>query len=312
MKIFICVMVLLFSFSVRSDDDAPTWVKNPQKSCKKHQFCTVGSAAGVKLAEADARAGIAKIFETKISSKFTQSISSQNDQVNQNMSEEIKEEVNDTIKGIEIKDSYEGKLDVYVLAVLDKKKAAKGYKKEIEQIDEKMKVLVDDTSARSVRKAMKMYLKRETLNARYQFLSGRSIKSAVSYEKIFKKSKAAVKGVKIFVSIREDEPKEIEALVVASLTEMGYKVFRGQKYKDRGTHQVTGEFIPEKQFMKVEGWEKYKFILNLYGANAKGAKSGSLQFNTVMQGRSLKDSLAKAMPKVKEYLKENISDLNIE
>ena len=310
MKKNILFIILLFSNIVLADQ--PKWVNEPDKVCKKHQICAVGTALGRALAEADARSGIAKVFETKIKSKFSQTISSHNDDVSTEMREQIQEEVDQSIEGIEIDDSYEGKMDYYAFAILDKRKAAKGFRTKIKNLDEKMQVLISDKSATSVRQVAKMFKTREALNYRLQFLAGSGIPAKISYEEVFKKNKALTKGVVLYVDIDEQEPKEIEPVIISSLTKMGYKIVQGEQDKSAYTHAIRGRFTAEKQFLNVAGFEKYKFLLNITSSNKAGKQSGSLEYVLSKTGRSFTHAISYATPHVRKYLSENLDGLNIE
>ena len=302
--------ILFLSLALFAAEE-PKWVKEAEKVCKKHQICAVGQAEGRKLAEVDARAGIAKVFETKIKSKYTQTMSETNGDVSQSMMEEIVEEVNQSIEGIKLEDSYQGKLDYFVFAVLNKKRAAKGFRTKIKGLDEKMKVLLKDGSAKSVRQASKMFKIRERLNYRLEFVAGSGIPSKVSYGEVFKKKKESTKNVKLFVKIDENEPKEVEALMITLLSEMGYKIISGDSKK--ATHTIEGKFVAEKQFLNVEGFEKYKFLLQIIAKNNKnGDKSGSLDHTVIRMGRDFMQCLENALPMIRDYLNENLSNLNIE
>ncbi len=307
-KILFLAISLFFSFSFATEE--PAWLKAPEKNCKKHQMCAVGVADGRALAEADARNGIAKIFETKIKSTFTQTTSSDNKAVSTNMSEEIMEEVNQSIEGIEIADVFESKTEFFALAVLDKNRAAEGFRTKIKELDEKMKVLIADNSAKSIRTAEKQFRTREQLNYRLQFLAGSGVASPVSYDELFKKKKASTVGVGLAVKIEGSEAKDIEALIATLLSEMGYKIIKGES--EKVTHTIAGTFTFEKQFLNVSGFEKYKFLLHVTAVNKKGEQSGSLDFSIVRTGRDYLQALENALPLFRDYLNENLGTLNIE
>ena len=70
--------------------------------------------------------------------------------------------------------------------------------------------------------------------------------------------------------------------------------------------------MPEKLFLQVKGWEKFRFVFSLYSQNKKAQKIGSINFAVTKTGRNKKQALEKAIPEIKKYLKENIVDLNLE
>ena len=308
-KLFIAILLLLGSFATTA---APDWTTDSKKACKSSELCAVGTGDTRSVSERNARVALSKIFDTKISSKLASSLSSSNADVQESVSEDINEATETALSGVEIKKSFEDKTSFYSLAVVNKMKAAAGFKKEIESIDGQMKVIAKDGESIEKVKLEKLYIKREVLNKQYQFLTNKSIECPLSYEEIFSAKRSASTNVVIHVYLDEDEPKTVEGALARSLSDLGFQATSGQTRNKNSTHVITGEFVADKQYMNVEGFEKYKFVLKVKAMKADTkVESGHLNFEVTETGRNYSQAADKAIPKFQEYIKNNIESLNL-
>jgi hypothetical protein len=311
MKALIILIFLLSSSFTFSKN--PDWIENSKKACRGNELCAVGSSESRKGAEVQARVALSKIFDTRINSKFTSSLKSQGKETNEDLSEEISEATEMALAGVEIQKHHEDKTTFYALAVLNKTKAADGIKKEITAIDEQMKVLLGSGEDLQKAKLEKLFVKRDVLNRQHSFLTNFSVPEVVSYEEVFKAKNRATKNILVHVYLDEDEPKQVESLVQSLMTKMGMKISSGRVRNPKSTHVVTGELVADKQYLNVEGFEKYKFILKLKAMQSAGSKeTGHLNFEVIESGRNFSHAHEQAMPKIQEFIKTNIDKLNIE
>lgn len=290
----------------------PSWVKDPSRKCKKSELCAVGEGVNVNRASREARLGISKIFNTQIKSKFKTTLSSNNSHMSEQTTDEVEEVTNGIVEGVEIKKTHETKTGYYALAVLNKRKAANALKREITKLDDKMNVLMSDGANASKVKVEQIYLKREALNDRYAFLSGFELPSNLSYEKVFKARRDAAAKMVVHVFLNESGSKHVEALLLEALSKIGYKTSSGNSQNKKSTHLVTGDYVAEQQHLNVDGFVKYKFLLKLKASTSKKVESGALTFSVTETGRSLAQARENALPKVKEFILDNIDKLNIE
>lgn len=300
----------LFFGSVLAKD--PSWVLNPSRICKKSQLCAVGEGVSLNRAETEARLGISKVFKTQIKSKFTTSLTSKNGSMSEQTSDEVEETTNGIVEGVEILKTHETETGFYALAALDKRKAAQALKTQIEMLDDKLKVLMSEDSDALKVQVEQVYIKRQALNERYAFLSGFELPSMTSYEKVFKARRDAAAKLLLHVKLKEETPKFIEPILVQSLGKIGYRITSGEGNHSNATHKVWGEYTSEQQHLKVDGFVKYRFLLNLKAMNKKNIESGNLTFSVVETGRSYKQAKENALPLIKEYIEKNIDQLNIE
>ena len=291
---------------------APDWTTDIKKACKSSELCAVGTGDTRSVSERNARVALSKIFDTKISSKLASSLKSNDAEVEEAVSEDINEATETALAGVEIKKSFEDKTSFYSLAVVNKSKAAAGFKKEIESIDEQMKAISNAGESIEKVKLERLFVKREVLNRQHQFLTGKSIDSPFSYEDIFAAKQSATNDVVIHVYLDEDEPKTVEAALVRTISDMGFQATSGQTRNKNSTHIITGEYVSDKQYLNVDGFEKYKFVLKIKAMKAATkVESGHLDFEVVETGRNYSQANDKAIPKFQEFIKTNIEKLNL-
>jgi hypothetical protein len=305
--------IFILSFSLTGFAKAPKWISDISKGCKKKtELCAVGTGVSRNKAEQNARVSLAKIFQNKVSSTFKSKLSSSGSSSYEEMSEEIMESTQMALEGLEIKKTHEDKLNFYALAVVNKRKTSKGFKREIDKLDEKMQVYAEDSSASSAVKLEKTYIKRESLSQSFEFLTGRPIPSPISFDQVFNNKKEIVGNTIVHVYLDEDEPKSIEAMTVKLLSEAGYKTTSGRVRNKHSTHIVTGTVTADKQYMKVAGFEKYDITVKIAAKNKARIETGHLTYTTSETGRNFSQAYNKGLVSIKKYLKTNLTMLNIE
>lgn len=312
MTIKITLFVLLFSFSALAQK-APSWVNDPGKKCKKTELCAVGSGINKDAASADASVQLARVFNNQIKSSFTQNVKSINQKIDESISEEIEQKTELILQGVVIGEGFDDGESYHVFASLNKAKAASAIKSEIDSLDEKIKGLMQGSGTAKIKQAEKIFEQRQILNQRHQFLTGRSIATDISFTEIITTSSKGQAGLITHVYLDEDEPKEMEQHLAELLSKDGLKITRGQTLNKSANFIITGELIAEKQYLKVEGFEKYAFHLKLSAKDAlKKISSGELKLSAVETGRNFSQVQEKALFNIKEQLNERLHELNIE
>ena len=161
-------------------------------------------------------------------------------------------------------------------------------------------------------KLERLFVKREVMNRQHQFLTNESIPSPLSYEEIFNAKREGAQNVVVHVYLDEDEPKTVEGALTQAISELGFPASSGQVRNKHSTHIITGEYVSDKQYLNVEGFEKYKFVLKLKAMKADTkVESGHLNFEVVETGRNFSQANDRAIPKFQEYVKANIEKLNL-
>lgn len=292
--------------------DKPKWINDPSKGCEKKDICAVGEGRDRESATLNANLAMSKIFDNQISSNFTSNTGSDGGKVIETVNEEIKQITKTALQGVMIIKTHEEDGKNYALASLDKSKIRASLHKEIISIDDKMKALYDDKSTSSLVQLEMLFFKRENIEKQYLFLGGSIIEAPFKYSEIFKSKKEATKNIIVHVYLDEDEPKAIEQILAKEISNLGFKVTRGRTRNPESTHIVTGEVLADKQYMNVDGFEKYSWHIKVSAMTAKKIGTGEMDITITESGRNFTQSYDKAMPKIKTELKEKIIDLKID
>jgi hypothetical protein len=184
--------------------------------------------------------------------------------------------------------------------VLDKAKVATELEHEIDNLDDKMQVLLEDGSAGV--QLEKMYLKREELNKKYLFLTGKSITPKVKYGDVFKKTKSN-KKLSFYISFPQKEyAPALNNRLVKAITDNGYVV---SSDIERAGRVLKVSVLPEEQYMNVAGFVKYK--VNFKIETKGGSKTlGTIAESYTETGRSAEQIYSKTADQFSGYLEENI------
>jgi len=292
----------------------PEWINDKSALCRSSEICAVGSGTSMTLAKSVARAELAKIFENKISSQFKSELSSYNNDTQESASEQVNEVTNVALEGVEIKKVYEGDIDYYAMAAINKSKAARKIKKEIDKIDTKVTNLFEKNSGGALTQIDALYLKRELLNQRYHFLSGIFVMAPVNYKDLLKKKDRILSKYLLYVSVRDSSDKdnsaEIKNIIEDQLIGSGYKV--SLKGKGNITNKIKGDFFAEKLYLKVSGFVRYKFSMSLKAKDKNSHETGSVFFTTDVNARGFAQAKDIGLKRLSNYLSEHIKKLNIE
>lgn len=294
------------SFAVQAKEDkAPGWISNPYSVCDETAFCAAGSANNLNAAGAQARAGIAKIFQAQVKSSLSSSTESNNDAVSSSARHSLSEESDVLLKTVEIKETFRQGETFYALAFLDKQKAARIIAAEIDDLDSKMEVFLQDDNAASARKAEKLYEKRRALNELMIVLTGKGVLESFSFADVFKNRKEKTKGGDICLNIVGTKNAAFKNVVKNVFKNGGYVISNDCSVK------VTVSVQADREPMDIEGLEKYSFS---FSVKAKEILSGkqTLLFETSLgeAGQNTDQALSLLINDFKQELTESIGDFS--
>ena len=300
---FYLYTLLVSIYLINSVYALPKWVNNPKLECKEENICAVGIGKNYNLAISDAKNNIQKYFETKISSSFRNELINNNDNIKEYSNEFINEETLGVLKGVEVLKTYNKNKMFYALVSLDKNKVINEVKNEIQSIDEKMLVLIDEASTISSKKLEKMFSQREELNKKYLFLTNTKIPEIVRYEDIINnKNKNKKNSINYYVDTNNEDAK---LLLNNLITETG-----GNIAKDEiNAHIIiSGKITIKKEFLQVSGFEKYSVTMEV-----SSIKDGKI-INTLTKketdtGMSYEQVYSKCMNRISNYITENFINL---
>jgi hypothetical protein len=304
-KIKLILLSILFFCASANAQSRPDWIDNPSASFKSNEIYAVGTGESARAASADARANILKYFQTNIDSKFSGSLRGENNTATKLSQADIAETTNGIIKGINITNTYKDKDGFYALAVLDKKKTINELDYEIDQLDSKMKILSEDKSPSNSSQLEKMYLLRAELNKKYMFLTDTSIKEKVTYEDIFKSNQEREK-LNFYIAIKDDYGiAQLKNKLSSLINENGNT---SSNDIGRANRILTCHITLEKQYMKVDGFEKYKVNFRIENKNGSSVV-GVIAQSYTETGRDIEQIYEKAFAQFAIYLDENYQKL---
>ena len=276
----------------------PAWIAAPSGACAETEFCAVGVGTNLPAAKADARAEIMRFFRSDIDStaKFSETGDSSAASLDTALS------AAGVLEGVEIIMSFEDGEETYALAKLDKIVAAEQLRTKIDQNDAEIERHLSANTKRGARDAMRVESARRELNNQYQILTGGGIDEPANYEAAFAKIRN-LPGRTYSVNITGDGADEIETAVAAALSDNGNKV--SDKNPER---KITGKITASEQFINVDGFVKYKYILRLDSVES-GKKIGVMETSVIETGRDKTQTDSDAVQKIKNYINENVFDL---
>lgn len=153
-RIFLTALFFAAAWPVqaKSGKEKPAWINNPYAVCAKEELCAVGVGSGLNGAKADARSGLAKVFEARIKSSFESALNQNDDETTSKIRDYVSESSDVLLNAVEIKETFDTPTDIYALAVLNKPVAARITQEEIDDLDQKMTALLqEDSPAAAVR-----------------------------------------------------------------------------------------------------------------------------------------------------------------
>ncbi|MCO4793855.1 MAG: LPP20 family lipoprotein [Bacteriovoracaceae bacterium] len=321
MKTIFTFGTLLFLLNSANALTKPKWVNSPDEFCPPTLLCAVGEGTGQMNASVNARAGIGKIFETKVKSKLdistSSSQSSDSDSIlSGGMDEDTFQKVTEVseavLDGVEVTETWESDEAVFALATLHKRKAADRLKSKMDELDEKIKTHFDLGKRSDLSKCLKFLKVRTALDLRYEILKGRRYSSSVSYSDIMKKKRLKSKqGTTILLNFKEvGKISEVASWVTQKLLDEDFKVVRREKRSHQ--YKIVGGLNSEKQFFNVKGFVRYKFLLTFKSMNKNGEEVGAVTHTVLQTGRSQKQAYQNAVPSIKRFISENLDQLNME
>lgn len=308
-RIFLTALFFAAAWPVqaKSGKEKPAWINNPYAVCAKEELCAVGVGSGLNGAKADARSGLAKVFEARIKSSFESALNQNDDETTSKIRDYVSESSDVLLNAVEIKETFDTPTDIYALAVLNKPVAARITQEEIDDLDQKMTALLQEDSPAAAVRLEKLYEQRRGLNQRYIVLTGSPVIEEVTYEQVYGNKKARIGKRHIFLSVAGKPDKAFDQAVRGVLKENGY-TFADEP--DAQTPRVTISFQPEKQYSNIEGFVKYAYHFTMKAPDKKEKTIDVLATTLTETGRNERQAFSNALDSLKAYLNENVLNLN--
>lgn len=294
-----------------SSSETPGWLYAPYEACNETQeLCATGEAKNYTQSDAQARNNLASIFEVQVKSEFNaQTSSSQtfawSGAVREEVNQSLQESVNQILEVVQIKKHYKHKGLAYSLASLDRAKASELIGNRLNKVDDELNTLWQKRSRTNIRRIDRLYLEREKLNERYSIVSGSPKPPMMTYRDIVEWKKSRTKSEPIALRIGQ-APEWMTEKLKELLTEAGFKIVKGDAEK-----ALSMNVDSIKEFLNVEGFEKYTFTLNLTSFE-KGEKNKVLTASETVTGRTQADALLKVKKFFSDYIEQHLSDLHLD
>lgn len=294
-----------------SSKEDPAWLYSPYDACSQGaELCATGEGKGFAQADAEARANLASIFEVKVQSELNVSTTSSQTfpwqgQVKEEVQKSIKESVDQVLETVQIKNRFKKDGLSHALASLDRHKASELMGSRLLKLDGELETLWKNHQRTNLRKIVKLFTERERLNERYSVVSGQARPSKVTWEEIiqWRESKPETEPLVLKIGQAPDWMKE---KISELLTEAGFRLVKGDASKI-----VTVQVNSIKEFLNVEGFEKFTFTLGMTSI-VDGHKKRTISASETVTGRNQADALLRVKSFFTEYIEQHLSDLKLD
>lgn len=310
MNILYSLILILFLNTAKAH--APQWV-NDNGACSSNEICVVGSGTSLKEATEDARAELAKYFQTKVSvnnkvSNFTNQIGLRVDEAkfSEWTSKAIETESEEIIVGAQVVRSEQDGGTFYVLMSQSKTMLAKMLKERIEKIDNENNGL-DAKNTRFVYPMIWNNLtQRQFYLDRYNLVSLVPINSKITLEKISQRLKEE-RPIKIGLYAKKEK-------MPPKLMHLMEKIFSPLKIvfvpsKQNPDYKMRTELIYEDEYFKVEGFKKLNIIFKIELADKKEKVLGRVSTSSIQTARSKDQCLSLALEDIENQLRDKLDQL---
>lgn len=286
------------------------WIYSPYDACYEIQeLCASGEGKTFNEASASARANLASIFEVKIQSTLSVNSSGQNfpwqGEVKEEVQKSLEETVDQVLETVQIKKSFRKEGLSYALASLDRAKASELLRNRLTKIDQELETLWRVQQRTNMRRIVKLYMEREKLNEKYSIAKGEGKPSKISWEDIVRWRESRPKAEPLVLKIGQ-APEWLQEKISELLTESGFRLVNGEAKK-----VVTVQVDSIREFLNVEGFEKYTFTLNMTSIE-NGQKNKTISASETVTGRTQADALLKVKGFFNNYIEHHLSDLHLD
>lgn len=291
--------------------ETPGWVYAPYEECNEaSELCATGEAKSYTQADAEARKNLASIFEVKIKSELNVETSGAQSfpwqtSVKEEVRSSLQESVDQILEVVQIKKRFKHNGLSYSLASLDRNKASELIGERLSKVDAELNTLWERKSRTNLRKIVRLYFEREKLNERYSIVSGNPRPPRMSYREIVEWRQSRPKTEPLALRVGQ-APAWMTEKLKELLTEAGFKIVKGNVSK-----AISLNVDSIKEYLNVEGFEKYTFTLNMTSFE-NGEKNKVLTASETVTGRSQADALLKVKTFFNRYIEQHLADLQLD
>jgi hypothetical protein len=295
--------------SVITPEIEPSWLYSPQDGCSENELCASGEGSVFAESDANSKKSLASIFETKINAEFNFTKHSFSNaelvEMREYINTEINEQVQGILKGVSIKERFKKDGLSFSLAFLNKKTVSQILKAELGRMDNKLMHFYNMRNRLFLKKMNVLFNQRNVLNEKLIIVEtkGRSIPITFSHINAIKYK--SIGGEKITIRVLNSMPKYILKKIEEQLSDIGYKIVT-----KKNDYFLNLSYKRVEEYLKVKGFKKYTFTINVETKNNIGKKLGSFSVIDVVNGRNEKDAFLKAKEKLLEQFESKFEKLN--
>lgn len=292
--------------------DTPEWVYSPYDYCvEQNEICATGEASSRTQADIQARNNLASIFEVQVKSDVTVETSAVSRsmpwiaQLNEDVRQSVQQSVNEILEQVQIKKHF--KIDglSYSLASLDRAAARSLLEPRLRKIDQEMEVLWENRKRTNLRKLIRLNFERERINERLMIVTGQGRPAKVTLDQILRWKESRPKAVPLYLRVGQ-APDWLVEKMKELLTEAGFRLVNGN-----ASRVISLNVDSIKEYLNVEGFEKFTFTLNLQSSEG-GEKKRVISASETVNGRSQADALLKVRSFFVDYLEDNLAELHLD
>jgi hypothetical protein len=297
--------------SMNTPDDDPEWLYSVSAGCAEEEICASGEGSTLSESDAHAKKALAGIFQTKIKSEFQFSKHSFSNQEVSEMQEFVEEQVSQQVelllKGSFIKKRFKRDGLMFALAALDKRKTVKTLKQELAKIDSEMEHFYLLKSRIYIKKLNLLFNKREVLNEKLTFVNRTGVPRKITFGEINDLKFMAKGGNRLNLKAVNDVPSVLFKKLEESFTDVGYKITK----VNNSQFLVYISFKEEEEYLKVKGFKKFTFEVNIEAKDNVGKKIGSYTVIKVSNGRHKSNAFMKVRNSIVADIQSNMNKLNL-
>lgn len=308
-------LFFVLAFVVNAQEKWPRWITDPYQECSSmHELCVVGEASGLMAAEISARNAMARIFESNVSSvTISQTEMSQDEskqQSEERFTQTLKVESKFLLRGAVVKKSHLTNESVFVLLSLKKDSLARDLKEQMKHLDDENEQSFKDRRRSMISKIQNNLELRAQYNQTYRFLTNNSYPATFTQKTLANwRTELRRKDSTVLVNMPKETNESFRHLILTELLQQHYRVIETSGKAHQFQLKVRQSEKP--QHLKVKGFVKYEFGLELTAFDKNQKKLGHVNLSTQETGRHKDHAFETAAPKFTELLNQNFDKLNM-
>lgn len=293
--------------NAKEDVKKPLWITNTAMVCSPLEICAFSEASDLESAKKQALLNLANSIKTKITSTFNSQISLINDSIKETTFEEIFQSTDLELQGAEIKQTFESENKYYAFATLSKLKMAKNIELENNELNLEIKNIKNNPAVSNLLKLNQISNKKKEYETIYRLLINEELPKEKDLIELQKIKAKIFKKTNLFIFVDNDETKQIEKFLKSFYSKNKLKITSQSNFN----YKIEGNLHVSPESLKVEGFEKYNFSLQISSQKFKQSNKSMIEIHFSETGRNFNQIKEKAILKIIEELKDKIYDLEL-